>query len=173
MNEKKLKILIVILLLAGLTFFIYIKMKPLSAFKIAIRKALKLYPRSIVENCEKIFRIETNNFKSGQFKGTYSPGMESFSTNYPYGWKSLHTLIWSNNPQYAPVGTVPFIENGTGKTKYFVKFADVEDSVLTLCEFLKIHNNNAGRWFSTDATKQNEYNNKLVNFKPSITNEYV
>jgi len=85
----------------------------------AFSKALKSFEKGIVQNAERIFRLETANFTSFQFLGTYSPGMEAVSLTYPYGWFSLATSIWKTHPEYKPSGIISFNENtgllGNGK----------------------------------------------------------
>jgi len=139
--------------------------------KKAFKYALSIYPRSIVENAERIFRLETNHFKSKQFEGTFSAGMEKFSDNFPYGWKTINNIFWEKNPAYKPIGFKKFIENQTGKTKYFLKFPSFLASLLTLCAFLDYYNNNPGRWFSTNPVSQNNYNVSIKKIKPYYTNE--
>lgn len=143
------------------------------AFGIAVKKALTMYPRAIVENAERIFRLETNHFKSGQFLGTLSPGMEKFGNIYPYGWNTVHTIIWKNSPQYAPIGFETFTENRTGIKKTFLKFPNMTASLITVCAFLQYYNNVPGRWFSTNANQQATYNKSIAGITPKITNEYV
>jgi hypothetical protein len=165
------KIILYFLLFGGVTFLLILKFKPMIAFKLAVKKALGLYPRPVVENMEKIFRLETANFSSGQFKGTLSPGMEKFGSVYPYGWNTLKSVVWDKHPDWRPIGYKTFTENGTGKQKTFLSFPNLEASVMTICAFLSYYNNDPGRWFSTSESEKLSYNNKIKNIKPSITNE--
>jgi len=163
---------ILIAISAGLiVFLIILKIKPMIAFKLAVIRALKIYPRSIVENMERIFRLETAHFKSKQFKETYSPGMEKFANIYPYGWKTIARIIWNSSPKYKPIGLKTFTENQTGIQKTFIQFPSMEAGVFTLCAFLQYFNNNSGRWFSLDKDSQNIYNNSIAKIIPKITNE--
>jgi hypothetical protein len=165
---------IIVAIAAGLiVFLIILKIKPMLAFKLAVKRALKVYPRPIVENMERIFRLETAHFKSNQFKQTYSPGMERFSDTYPYGWKTIAKIIWNASPQYKPIGLKEFTENQTGLKKTYIQFPSVEASVMTVCAFLQYFNNNPGRWFALDIDKQNTYNSSINNIIPTITNEMV
>jgi|SRR5208282_1019601 len=165
--DKDFKILIIILVIvAVLTFSIYKGMPILSAQQ-AFQKALNDYDQGIVENAEKIFRLETNNFLSGQFTGSYSPGMEPAAgvTDYPYGWTSLQPF-WDANPDYTPTGLDNFTENGTGIYKPYICFPTVEAAIYTVCEKLRLNGNDPGAWFSTDPTLKANYVAKLNNITP-------
>ncbi|MFA5297624.1 MAG: hypothetical protein WC389_05385 [Lutibacter sp.] len=162
-------VLIIVLLLIGVYFFIK-KFMPMMAMKFALTNALRKFSRNIVENVERIYRHETAHFQSVQFLGTFSPGMEKFSETYPYGWNSLKPF-WDKNPSCKPIGFKHFIENGTGKIKYFLKFASPTGGVMTLAYFLETHQNNPGRWFSLEIDKQIKYTNMILKIKPIYTNE--
>lgn len=136
-----------------------------------VKKALRFFSPEIVKNAERIYRLETNHFKSSQFKGTFSPGMEKASNVYPYGWTSLANSIWKSNPEYRPIDTKTYTENRTGIKKTFLKFPTFEAAFFTLCAFLKIFNNNPGRWFSTDTNQQSMYNEKIASIKAKIYDE--
>lgn len=118
----------------------------------------------IAKYVEKIYRLETNHLKSGQFKQTYSAGMEAFSEQYPYGWKTMHQIFWSKYPEYKPTGFITMKENQTGLTKKFLKFPNLLAAMLTLAKYIEYYNNPA-RWYSTDAEAQKSYMKKLDNIK--------
>lgn len=166
------KIIIISLIFIFVFIFIIKKNKKMNDIKEVIKKAIKMFKPGVVKNAEKIFRLETNHFRSGQYLGTFSPGMEKFSALYPYGWKSLKPF-WNKFPEYAPFDFLPFIENRTGKTKFFLKFKTLEAAFLTLCFFLEINNNNPGRWYALDKNMQDEYNNKIANFKALTYEEII
>ena len=179
-DKKYIKIIVILLILgiSGTAIFFLIKfirskMSITDQFKAALKKVVAKYGLDIASNVEKIFRLETANFTSGQFKGTFSPGMEKATNTYPFGWTSLGNSVWKENPQYAPHDFLPFTENATGKTKYFIKFPSLEASVMTIAQFLKNVNNNPGRWYSMEPDLQEEYAAKLSNIKPSLLNEIV
>lgn len=141
-----------------------------------IKKVLNIitsvYGKSIAENVERIYRLETANFKSEQFLKSYSAGMMAFSDYYPYGWTTLGKEYW--NKFNKPVGVVSVGENpglsGTGGgVKKFVKFASLDDAMLTLAYFLKTHNNNPGRWYSKNPEDQYTYNKTIENINPILT----
>lgn len=152
-------------------YFIHLKKSRMNDINLSIKLALTKYPREIVENAERLFRLETAHFSSNQFKSTFSAGMEKFSKNYPFGWNSLDREIWSKKPEYKPVSSEGHVENGTGITKYFLKFHTFEASFMTVCAFLFLHKNNAGRWFSLKLSNQLAYNEKIKNIKSTFTNE--
>jgi hypothetical protein len=167
------KFLVVFIIGIALLFFsykFYLKKHPMKAFQDAMIKARKYYSKEICDNAERIFRLETAHFKSGQFQGTYSPGMEKFSDTYPYGWKTLDKYVWSKHPEYKPIGLRTFTENGTGKQKTFVQFPSVEASLFTMCAFLQAFNNNPGRWFSLNTDLQIGYNQKISKINPVFSN---
>lgn len=111
---------------------------------------------------EQMYRLESNNFKSLQYKFTGSPGMESHGENFPYGWTSLKNL-WTTRPDLKPVGKKTFMENGTLIPKKFLVFPSVNAGIESLASYLTIYP--AGRWYSTDPIKQAEYENKLSKIK--------
>lgn len=174
------KIIYLLLFIAAgfITLKIILKRNSMEAIKLAIQRALKVFPKDIVENAERIFRLETNHFKSGQFLKTLSPGMEKFGEKYPYGWNTLDKIFWSKFPQYKPIGTSVHKEGtgvlGTGgKIKTFLSFPNMDASFFTLCAFLLHYKNNPGRWFSLDANSQQTYNNSIYKINAKFTNELV
>ena len=171
----------VIVIITSIVLFILIKkisirMSPLDSFEKAIEKVKRLYGLSIAKNIERIYRLETDNFKSKQFLLTYSAGMEDHSkdNSFPYGWHIGGFWNTSEGRKYAPIGTEIVKENegllkDGGKYKRFLKFKNVESAVMTLAEFLRIYGNNAGRWFSTEPDKQTAYNNTLLKINTLFT----
>ena len=142
----------------------------------ALRKIYNLYGREKTQRLEQLFRWETNHFKSGQFKGTFSPGMEpSPNTNrtFPFGWNSLKSFAadkgYSQN-QFGVSG--PYIEGGTGIPKYFVKFPDLFTSMLFVMYIIEKRGWNFGKWRAFDATISTNYNNHLDTVIPRITNTF-
>jgi len=111
-----------------------------------IKKAASSYSIDIVRNAEKMYRLESNIYRSGQFNSDYSAGQEAFKNTFPYGWTSL-SEFWISNPQYAPIGLDSSrLDAQTGKGVTFIKFANFEAGFFTLCETLKIRNNNVASW---------------------------
>lgn len=128
------------------------------------------YTKEQLQYLEKIYRLETNHFKSGQFKGTFSPGMEKFDDTFPYGWNTINKVVWSSVPAAKPIGFLPYTENGTGKTKYFLKFPSLLAAMTTVAGFIKYYNTPA-RWYSTKADAQARYLSSLNKIKTPLTDE--
>jgi len=171
MKRKTIIIIVVIIAVLIIGYFTYLKMYPEVAFKIAAKKASKFYSKEIIQNCEKIFRLESANFTSGQFLGTWSPGMEKFSDTYPYGWKTLAKNLWDTNPLTKPIGLKTFTENRTGIKKTFLKFTSLNASVFTVCKFLELNGNQPARWYSTNADSMAKYQTSLDGIATPLTNE--
>jgi hypothetical protein len=114
---------------------------------------------------EKIYRLETGHFGSGQFANTFSPGMEKHGSNYPFGWTSMENF-WSSINFTPAFYTMP--ENTTGIVKTFIKFPNVQMAMESLAYYIKKYN--PERWYSLDPVKQAEYRATLAKIKPRITN---
>jgi hypothetical protein len=98
---------------------------------------------------ERIYRLETNHFKSLQFKMTGSAGMEVGK--------------WLGIP--SNVKSVEMVENGTGLKKRFIVWASCYDFVTYLSNYIDRYNGNWSRWYSTESTKQNLYKTKVNSIK--------
>jgi hypothetical protein len=94
---------------------------------------------------ERIYRWETAHFKSRQFQLTGSAGMEVGK--------------WLNIP--SNVKSVELIENGTGLKKKFIVWRSCYDFVLYLNDYIKRHNGNWSRWYSTNPDLQTKYRNNV------------
>jgi len=158
--------IITVVIIAIIAYLLIRHMK--NDYSSMFKKALATFPKDVVSNAEKIYRLETDNFSSNQFIKTFSAGMEPSLSTYPYGWTSIANNLWSKHPEYKPSGFLPFIENGTGKTKNFLKFPNFEAGLFSLCAFLSLSGNNPGRWFSTNVNSQNLYNEKISKIKTSF-----
>ncbi len=168
---KKYDIYIALAALGGAGYWLITKKKQLNLieqFEANARELHQYFPAPIIQNMERIYRIETANFTSKQFLKTYSPGMESFGASRPWGWVTVNKQIW-NRYNNAPIGKEVFTENRTGIKKTFLKFRNLYDAMLTVCGFLYIYNNNPARWFSTNLDAQKVYAKKLKNFRPTLT----
>lgn len=126
----------------------------------------KMFPQSLTETVEKMYRLETAHFTSGGLKKTNGAGMQAVTSSFPYGWSSLKTF-WTENPEFAPVDIVVLNENkqkdvvGSGIKQKFLKFNDFYSGLVSLAYFIKLKNGNAGAWFSTNSDKQQRYINKI------------
>lgn len=131
-----------------------------SMAKNALLKIKNLYGLEIAQNVERIYRLETNHFRSLQFFRTYTAGMLSFSAKYPYGWTSFKPL-WDANTNMAPTGywatkinNQPFI---------YLAFPTLESAMFVLAGYLQKYS--VGRWNTT-----NEENAKIYAQKVSAIN---
>ena len=167
-NIKNTIILIVILLIIYLIYRFYKNWKAetprIQSESDAVKDIKDLYGLEIAKNVERIYRLETNNFKSEQYKKSGSAGMLRQGESTPFGWSSL-AQFWLKHSNYAPTEKiVTFIKNdeetGLPKVYNYLAFDDF-GGFYSLAEFLNQYNNNAGRWFSTDETLQNNYINTL------------
>lgn len=167
---------ILLLLLGGITSVITLRRFVVDSkqeFERAIKKAALYFPPDILKNCERIYRIESAHFKSRQFKETWSPGMESFGSSYPWGWITLSKLLWNNRRDLGPFTVKSFTENQTGKIKKFLVFRSMFGAVMTVCTFLQHYNNNPGRWYSKNLNSQARYNLSLSKINPTIVNNLL
>lgn len=131
----------------------------------AFRFALTKYPAAIVQNAERIYQQRSNHYQRMSVIATGGAVMEAFGSAYPWGWNSL-TNFWAANPQYKPIGiTTDYNHESTSKLPLIV-FPDLKAGVITLCQFLQDHNNNAGRWVSLIPAEQVLYNQMLQSYVP-------
>lgn len=144
--------------------------------KEALRKIFNEFGREKTEKLEQLYRKETGHFRSGQFKGGASPGMEpSPNTNrtFPYGWKSLQQFSEAYNiPASAFYITGPYTEGGTGKQKFFVGFPNVYTAMLFVMYVISKRGWNFGKWRAFDETISTNYNNSLNAIVPKITRTF-
>lgn len=171
--KKVIYIALALSIIAAVYFFVIQKYIMVKLFEKNLQRLLKVFSPEIVKNVERIYRLETAHFKSGQFKGTYSPGMEAFGEQYPYGWKTMNRDFWSQFPQYKPIGKKSFTEGGTGKKKEFLIFPTLFAAMITLADFLERHNNNPGRWYSLNKEAQTRYNKNIYNVSAKLTEKYA
>lgn len=128
----------------------------------AIKTVAGVFGDEIARWVERIYRLETANFRSGQYLKTGSAGMERHAENYPYGWTTPDKLLWSVSgfEDTRPVGFITMRENQTGRYKTFLKFASVEDGMLSLAAYIKRYR--PGRWFSTNEEDAERYEEALL-----------
>lgn len=132
----------------------------------SLKKIIDDYGVDVARFVEKIYRLETNHFKSGGFKAGFSPGMEKHADSFPFGWKSA-SAYWKKINFVPDFHTTP--ENQTGITKTFLKFPNVLIPMITLAEYVKKYS--PERWYSLDPVKQSEYRNKLNGIKAKIVDK--
>lgn len=146
----------------------------------ALRKIRKEYGLQMAVDVEKVYRWETAHFTSQQYKKTGSPGMEAHGAAPYYGWASTP---WKKRPELTPCGLVSFFENKgmsgveganeqvTDRKKQFLAFDSVYAAMYALAEYIKRHNGNYARWYSTTAEGQQLYRNKLANVRARIVDD--
>lgn len=116
----------------------------------------------IARNVERIYRLETRNFDSAQFRQTNTPGMHAFTQAYPFGWKKRGTVP----SDFAPL--VRMEENAGGGIVSWVAFRQFRKAATYVADFLKDYGNNGGRWKSTEADAQARYRGALENVPSPI-----
>jgi len=126
-----------------------------------------MYGKDIARKVEKIYRLETRDFDSRQYKIGRSPGMVAVRNTFPYGWTTLESF-WLQNPSLVPTGLDLWPKGTTSADKdlSYIKFPNLLAAAMTLAAFLKAKNGNVGRWFSTKPDAQRAYS-KLVNQRPA------
>ena len=134
----------------------------------ALKSIADEYGIDTARTVEKMYRLETNHFKSGQYKNTFSPGMEKHDREYPFGWDSMKSY-WDSINFVPEFHTMP--ENKTGKTKTFLKFPNVLIPMRSLAIYVKKYA--PERWYSKNPVKQAEYRNSLNSIKPRIVNTFT
>lgn len=125
--------------------------------KSVLREIKQVYGDEMAKNVERIYRLETAHFTSGQFKKSGSPGMLKHSDKFPYGWTTPYNNLWKDNPDYAPVGEVSFMVNNKKYT--YLVFPNFKSAAFTLASYLDKYP--PGRWYSTVPSQQAEYVAKL------------
>jgi hypothetical protein len=117
---------------------------------------------------EQLYRLETAHFRSGQFKNTFSPGMERFGGGFPFGWYSLNNYFWKNWPEHKPTNLFyTGIEGGTGKRKTFLKFNNIIDAMATTLANARMKKSFAA-WYSNNKDSQKRYLESLNKINPKL-----
>ena len=88
------------------------------------------------KDIERLFRLETAHFTSGQWLGTGSAGMEATKETFPFGWSleefnKLHGL--SPNDYFIKY----YNDNHTGKRTPFVGWKKTGDNIKFVAWFIK------------------------------------
>lgn len=131
-------------------------------FAAAIGALKSEFPAEILRTVERIYRLETRNFDSLQYKKTGTPGMEAHGAAFPYGWL-LFERGWKENPASAPTGMLKMAESGTNISKPFLIFSAVIYPVRNLAQYVNTYG--AGRWYSTKPDMQAVYIKRLNNIQ--------
>lgn len=142
----------------------------------ALRKIFDEFGREKTEKLEQLYRKETAHFKSGQFLGGASPGMEPSPNNnkiFPYGWTSLKKFADAYSIPYSNFYiTGPYTEGGTGRQKFFVGFPNVYTAMLFVMYVISKRGWNFGKWRAFDETISANYNASLNTIIPRITRTF-
>ena len=151
MNKKIIIIILLALIILGIIFRKRLVLLYYKSFQIvsdneisnAFKNLSSIFSKEIMQNAEKIFKLETNYYSSDGFKKTFGAGMESFSGAYPW-------------------------ENTTGKQVYYLSFKSFEAGLFAVCKILELRGNDAGAWKSlTDENIKSDYRNRLTNIQNS------
>lgn len=140
------------------------------AIQNALEKVQSVFGDEMAGIVEQLYRKETRNFDSLQFKKTLSAGMEiaKGKTQFPWGWGSLTKFV-NEYPEYkGGYFTVPMIENNTGKTKTFIGFPSLEAAMMSLAYILS-KRKHAGYWRSTDPAIADRYYASLKTYPIKFT----
>lgn len=141
----------------------------------ALNVVIEHYGKDIAKTIEQLFRNETRHFESENFAITFSPGMEAFTQNAPYGWPVVDQY-WHENSNYAPVGVYDEKENNSAMAnsrgiRHFVKFANIEAAMMSVAFIIHQHGGDGGSWFSiADKQLRNKYNEYLTHIIPRFVN---
>jgi len=120
--------------------------------KNAILAVKNKYGVDMARLVEKMFRWETGHFKSGAYKVTGTAGMTK--GNWGAGVPT-DTINFKTNPA---------LDSGGRSNIDFILW-NPKDFALYLASYIKRHNGNYGRWFSTIPEKQTSYANKVQTIK--------
>lgn len=141
-----------------------------SDLKKSFGQVKRVFGEDLAATIEQLYRKETRNFDSGQFRKTFSAGMEAVKgkESFPYGWGSLRQFV-EKYPKYGgEFYTVPMTENRTGKTKVFIGFPTLESAVM-FTAFMVNKRGDAGLWRSLDPEIAARYAESLKSYPVKFT----
>lgn len=122
------------------------------AMKSGLSRVVLDYGMDVARNVERIYRLETANYTSGQFHATNTPGMHAFTASFPFGWSLAQDGLSASD--FHP--TISMDENAGG-TFQWVVFKTLAQAVHYVGFFLNKYGNNPGRWKSTEPGPQASY----------------
>lgn len=105
-----------------------------------LRSIAATYGNAIARNVERIYRLETASFTSGQFRLTNTAGMKALSLSWPFGWPKRGTV-----PEMF-AEPVSMSENAGGGPFNWVAFKRFPDAAEYLAKFLQAYGNDPARW---------------------------
>lgn len=122
---------------------------------------------AIARLVEKMYRLETGNFKSALFRATNAPGMKAMNPGFPFGWPARGTVA----SDYGP--TVRMTDTGEGVAADWVNFLSLPVAMGYVAQFIRDHKGNVGRWNSTDPARQAAYTAKLAKIGTPLTDAAI
>lgn len=124
----------------------------------AVRSKYGVQMASIIE---KMYRLETNHFKSEQYKRTGTGGMEAGK------WQELPALGY----KIKDLPTIAMHDANTADGEdLFIVFPSVKDAMFYKAEYILRYDGNYARWYSLDSGAQQNYMASLANISTPITN---
>jgi|LauGreDrversion4_2_1035121.scaffolds.fasta_scaffold83825_5 hypothetical protein len=141
------------------------------------RKIYRIYGREKTKRLEQMYRNETAHFKSGQFKTSFSPGMESVPNNapsyFPFGWSSLKQFAEKYNIPASSFYQGPTLtEGGTGKPKRFVGFPTLLSAMMFVMFVIEKRGWNFGKWYSFNENLAQGYLNHLDKIRTPFVDSF-
>ncbi|KAF2328462.1 M23 family metallopeptidase [Flavobacterium nitrogenifigens] len=149
--------------------------------RMALLKIYKEYGEEIAIIVEKMYRLETDHFKSEQYQYCGTGGMEVFGQAPYYGWDSS---TFKKHPEYSPIGTWSAMENkgldGKGgnaqqkdKPKNFVKLPSVLAGMIYKADYINRYDGNYATWYNkTNLEAQEKYRESLKAIVPRIVKTF-
>jgi hypothetical protein len=136
-----------------------------------LKRVKNLYGKEYAKKIEQVFRLETGHFTSSQFKNGYTGGMVAQKNSFPYGWSSLEKFAKEKGILPSQFSTYTIYVQRDGNFFMYVKFPNIEDSILFTAWFIKtIRNGRVGHWNSLDESTASNYENSLIGIIPRISN---
>jgi hypothetical protein len=143
----------------------------------AIRAVRAQYGQEIAEWVERLWRKESNHFRSGEFKATGGAGMHPWAASYPWGWDSLRPL-WDAQPALRPIGYTLKVEGGTGKARPYLVFRSPYHFALNIAYLIAKRfkaygdwHKAVGQWYSTDPVQMAKYGREAGQITPRFARE--
>ncbi|QYS85573.1 hypothetical protein JJC03_10155 [Flavobacterium oreochromis] len=140
----------------------------------------KYFGGDISNIIEKIFRSETDHFKSPQYKLAGTGGMEAFGSAPYYGWSET---FFNKYSKFKPLGITSLYE-GEGiskqggnaqikdRPKDFVVMPSVLAAMLYLVDYIIRHDGNWARWHSTKKENQESYRESMKGVIPRFVRSF-
>ncbi|WP_433810295.1 M23 family metallopeptidase [Flavobacterium johnsoniae] len=149
--------------------------------RMALLKVYKEYGEKTAIIVEKMYRLETDHFKSEQYQYCGTGGMEVFGKAPYYGWDSS---TFKQHPEYTPVGTWSAMENEgldskggnaqqKDKPKNFVKLPSVLAGMIYKADYINRYDGNYASWYNkSNSEAQEKYRESLKGIIPRIVNTF-